>query len=179
MSARDITTYADPAQLRAWFDGARPGAKKFYAFGPCLNPAHDVVRLVNQWQREGKVSPHFGTVEGERGYYVMRIARSGAGKPPPMKARASVTGPERVLLDYVVGLADDGLPMPSNAAVAEALGWDDGRQVRYRLDRLIEGGVVAVASCGPAGGRVVTVRESGHCTAGTPGPSVRAAGVRA
>jgi hypothetical protein len=149
------TTYADPAQLAEWLRTAAPGQQAIYARGCALNPENATVKLVAQWREARDVLTVQRRVNGVLNYVAQRRAQADLAAPAPKgKSGARALPPENaaeaVLLAYIEGLAEDGLPLPTNSAIAEVLGRDcrdlrDRDQVRYRLRQLQAAGFVQVA----------------------------------
>lgn len=164
------TTYADAAQLAAWFDNARPGQRCVYARGCGLRQDNPAVVLTARWRDAGEAittQNRLGDADFE--YLVTRCESRAAIKARvpanrEAKARALAGTPEGELLEYVRGLMADGLPMPVNSAVAEELGWGDREQVRYRLNKLQLSGLIRIGS-GKAEERIVTCTSTGKATA--------------
>ena len=162
-------TYPDLEQLTELVTKAQPGLRAFYAIGTdSLNKANPVVQAVNRWAAQGTVRLHFAK---NVGYFLIKRDTAlplADGATIVATARAVATDPaERALLEYIAGLASDGLPMPTNGAIAEELGWGQKDQVRYRLNKLVDRGVIAIAAAIPAGARVVRIIASGQMTHGT------------
>lgn len=164
------TTYADAAQLAAWFDNARPGQRCVYARGCGLRQDNPAVVLTARWRDAGDAittQNRLGDADFE--YLVTRCESRAAIKarvPANREAKAlALAGtPEGELLDYVRGLMTDGLPMPVNTAIADELGWRDKHQVRYRLNQLQLCGLLTIGT-GKAEERIVTCTITGRATA--------------
>lgn len=166
-------TYPDLDQLSELVANAKPGLKAFYALGTdSLNHANPVVQAVNRWATEGAVRLHYAKGAG---YFLIKrdtavtlaAGAAMAGKVADTAKAVAADPAERALLDYIAGLAADGLPMPTNGAIARELGWADREQVRYRLNKLVERGLIAILAAIPAGARVVRIVATGHMTHGT------------
>jgi hypothetical protein len=184
MTAPD-TTYADPAQLAEWMRSAAPGHQAIYARGCGLNPENATVQLVASWRDAREVVTVQKRIEGVLSYLVQRCGAvpvaAGGGRSPKGGQRWPENPAERVLLDYIEGLAADGLPLPVNSAIAEVLGRDcrdlrDKDQVRYRLRQLQAGGWLRIVdvegaelSAGAQRARRATICRSGAMTAGLVG----------
>lgn len=181
------TTYADPVQLAEWLRSAAPGHQAIYAKGPGLNPDNATVQLVARWIAARDVLPHMQRVAGVLTYVVKRRGADTAAAPAPKACggrsarRWPENAAERALLEYIEGLAADGLPLPTNAAIADVLASDcrdlqDKDQVRYRLRQLQAAGFVTVADVegsgltpGTARARRATICDTGAMTAGLVG----------
>ena len=181
------TTYADPAQLAEWLRAAAPGHQAIYARGCGLNPGNATVQLVYAWRDAGDVVPHQRRADGTINYVVVR--KGPAAVPVPARRsgpRAPDNAAEALLLAYIEGLAEDGLPLPVNAAIAEVLGPDcrdlrDRDQVRYRLRQLEAAGWLRIVDVdgqdlppGAQRARRATICRSGAMTAGLVGAGPKA-----
>ncbi len=172
------TFYAAKAQLEAWLEGAAPGHSAVYAKGPSLDPRHEVVILVKDWIATGEVNPVQRRVDGELVYQVQRRA-AGPDAIDGVTRRlrlseAEAETPEGKLLTHLSRLANLGLPCPSNAEIAEAIGWRDGEAVRYRFNNLKKAGQIDVAISGER--RVVLIVATGKRTASSHRPAAEGGG---
>jgi hypothetical protein len=181
------TTYADPAQLAEWLQSAAPGHQAIYARGCAPSADNATVKLVRGWIDAGDVLSVQRRVAGVLNYVAVRRGVAAVASPalaPKVRRRWPENAAERALLDYIEGLAADGLPLPVNAAIADVLGHDcrdlqDKDQVRYRLRQLQAAGFVAVADVegvgltpGAARARRATICDTGAQTAGLVGAGV-------
>jgi hypothetical protein len=179
-----VVGYVEQRSIEEWFANAPVGDQVFYAFGPSGVPENPVQKLVNGWEQAGEVMflPNVKFGPGRWGYRVRRIsAKSRRAPAPKSRRRWPENAAERALLDYIEGLAADGLPLPVNAAIADVLGCDcrdlqDKDQVRYRLRQLQAAGFVQVADVegqgltpGAARARRATICDTGAQTAGLVG----------
>ena len=176
-------TYADPAQLAEWLQSAAPGHQAIYARGCAPSADNATVKLVRGWIAAGDVLSVQRRVAGVLNYVAVRRGVTAAAPAPAPKSRRRwpENAAERALLDYIEGLAADGLPLPVNAAIADVLGRDcrdlqDKDQVRYRLRQLQAAGFVQVADVegqgltpGAARARRATICDTGAQTAGLVG----------
>lgn len=158
------TFYADKAQLDGWLTRAKPGDSAIYATGPALDPKNETVALVRDWKDTGEVTCVQRRVEGRLTYQVQRIARRAVEEP---KKRLQLDGEFEEsaagkLLRHLARLANAGLPCPSNAVLADAVGLRNEEGARYQLKLLAAAGHVRINKL-PAG-RVVLIVETGART---------------
>lgn len=160
------TMYISAAELAEWYRTARPGHWVTYAVGPALDQREAVAATVKLWIDQGTVTPSKVRIDGVLRHRVARRAKNSAPAAEPRRiARPEPGSEESQLFHYIERLTVLGLPMPSNAAIAGALGWRDRDQVAYRLRRLIERDFVRVPPAGRFATRIVTVTETGLRTA--------------
>lgn len=156
-----LTTYADPAALRASFERAGPGKKIVYAIGPALGRDAETPRVARALAGSGAGRLHR---EGNR-YVIVKnpaaCASSGAStNVRPAGSQSALPGrgpggagfpagsPEHRLLAVLEEYAADGQALPSNALLAELAELPDGEAARYRLRKLSEAGLVRVTMNG-------------------------------
>lgn len=85
-----------------------------------------------------------------------------------LRARRAGTA-ERRILKLLLAAANRGLPCPTNAAIARAVGLPDGDAASYRLRKLAARGLIRVTVPGdPRLHRVVTITASGKSTRAGP-----------
>lgn len=153
-----LTTYARPDQLREWHKHASPGDRCIYAIGPALG-ADPVAALAREMGEAGTV--HLSRERDERGWrYFMEKRPS----PPAQAAKLCLGGLERQLLEALVQIADEGLPLPSFEILAERAGLSDRHAARYRLQNLEAQGHVRI-TCLSSGARVAEIVATGQRTA--------------
>lgn len=112
--------------------------------------------------------------DGRYSFEVQRRSRRYA--PPAAKPVARARGGmharragtvERRVLKLLLAAAVKGLPCPTNAAIARAVGLTDGNAASYRLRRLTARGLIRVSvPDDPRQHRVVTIVASGKATKG-------------
>lgn len=169
LAAVGDVAYVDLDVLKEWVATAQPKARCLYVVGTGpTNPDHPVMKAVAGWVEQGLVNA--GTVKGLGRGMVRRGVPATGGQPRTptdeiaAKVREIADTLEGELFRYVEGLAADGLPMPTNGAIAEELGWRDKHQVLYRLRQLQMAGLVQV-TFGKAEERILTVATTGLSTA--------------
>lgn len=169
-----LVIYADATRFAAWLATAPAGASFDYAIAGSLNPEEPVVAAVAKAIEAGDVAPVQRGKPGERRYQVQRCAptssAAGAGRGArttlPRISPVFAATPEGRLFALLCEIAEAGLECPSDAELARRLQWDDREQARYRRERLVASGHIAVRALGGRfDGRVVTITETGARTA--------------
>lgn len=161
--------------LQGWVRGATPGASVCLGIGsavpastqPAVRALTDAGLIDIARKRIGDGRYSFEVQRRSRRY----IAPAPAAKIPArprggMHARRAGTVERRVLKLLLIA-ATKGLPCPTNAAIARAVGLADGIAASYRLRRLVARGLIRVAvPDDPRLHRVVTIVASGQSTKG-------------
>jgi len=165
-------SFAVPAdELRAWLDGAEPGARTVYAHGIDLPRGSEAAVLVGQWVRDGRATTHQRRDPADaRRWQFLVEARSRRAWSGPAGARVADAAPGVVpsremksLLVLLVACATQGLVLPSNAALADQLGLagERGRmRAKYLLARAQRDGLIRVDKV--RGQRVATILADGR-----------------
>jgi hypothetical protein len=158
--------------LQDWARGASPGASLCLGVGsavpaatqPALRTLTDA-GLIDIARRR--------VADGRYSFEVQRRSRRYVAPAPTptrprggMHARRAGTVERRVLKLLLVA-AVKGLPCPTNAAIARAVGLPDAIAASYRLRRLVARGLIRVdVPADPRLHRVVTIVASGRATKG-------------
>ncbi|MBX7496786.1 hypothetical protein K3172_13045 [Qipengyuania sp. 6B39] len=162
-----LTTYAEPAQMRAWLAGAEAGHAIVYATGPAL-AEHPAKALALKWQGEGKVE--LSQRRSARAHCFDYLARKVGDAVCTMAERnASLTETRtqmRALLKILRRCAVRGAVCPSLTKAARELGLPGGgrgrRRAQYLFDRLKAEKKIAVSGNGRNAPRVVTILAPGQ-----------------
>lgn len=175
-----LSTAAPAADLRAWFEDARPGEPVEYASGIALPREAEGVRLVTRWKDAGLVltTQKRDPADGRRWLFlVQRTSIQNADGPPSSvgavdrpaqgaPAHAVDRATLNKLLSTLRSKAERGLPCPSNTDLAHELGLPRGSRGRmrakYLMARLVTEKRIAVECRGTTLPRVVTILAAGR-----------------
>ncbi|MBD3747775.1 MAG: winged helix-turn-helix domain-containing protein [Sphingopyxis terrae] len=161
--------------LQGWVRGATPGASVCLgvassvpaATQPALRALTDAGLIDIARKRVGDGRYSFEVQRRSRRYVAPTPVQKAPTRPRGgMHARRAGTV-ERRVLKLLLTAAAKGLPCPTNAAIARAVGLSDGIAASYRLRRLVARGLIRVAVPeDPRLHRIVTIVASGESTKG-------------
>lgn len=160
--------------LQGWVRGATPGASVCLgvassvpaATQPALRALTDAELIDIVRKRVGDGRYCFEVQRRSRRYVAPLVQKAPQRPRGGMHARRAGTV-ERRVLKLLLTAAAKGLPCPTNAAIARAVGLSDGIAASYRLRRLVARGLIRVAvPDDPRLHRVVTIVANGQSTKG-------------
>lgn len=156
--------------LQGWVRNASAGASVCLGVGAAVPPStQPAVRALTDAGLIDIARRRVG--DGRYSFEVQRRSRRYVPSVPSkprggMHARRAGTV-ERRVLKLLLTAATKGLPCPTNASIARAVGLPDAVAASYRLRRLVARGLIRVAvPDDPRDLRVVTIVASGKATRG-------------
>jgi hypothetical protein len=161
--------------LQDWARSASPGAAVCLGVAPSVPAAtQPALRALTDAGLIDIARRRIG--EGRFSFEVQRRSRRYVAAVPARKAPAAPRGGmharragtvERRVLKLLLTAATKGLPCPTNASIARAVGLRDAVAASYRLRRLVARGLIRVTvPDDPRLHRVVTIVASGKATKG-------------
>lgn len=158
-----LTNFAEPAQMALWIEQAAPGAVLMYATGPWLGN-HPAAALAREWQASGLAE--LWQARASRAncfdYHARKLPPRAA---VPAVARGAGDSDSGRLLALLAQIAGEGLPCPTNEALADELGLGSKWKARHLFDRLVASGAVRLIEPARFGARVIEIAETGARTA--------------
>lgn len=160
------------AAIATWARGAEPGSSIVYARGAAL-PAGTGVDLVRSLALSGAVAPvrrkmphGFDFIaQRTRSPFSLPATVQRISRGPVRRARKASTKTEcRAIWRLIRRAVAEGLPCPTNAELARAIGLKDADAARFRLRRIVAAGLVELIDHGPNERRVARIPESGAQT---------------
>ncbi|WP_156367255.1 hypothetical protein [Novosphingobium sp. KN65.2] len=158
-----LTTYDDPQDLEAWHRKARHGDERWYAFGPALGAEAVTAKLARKLYERGEAFL-FQKREGNGYRYFIRKLAKSDDRAARSRDPSLPQGLDRQLLDALMQLIDEGLPLPSFELLADYAGLSDRHAARYRLQNLESQGHVRIVTAN-GGARVAEIVATGQRTA--------------
>ena len=165
--ALTLTTYADPAEMRAWLVRASTGDEMIYATGPAIGD-HAAARCAREMADTGMVEL-FQRRSGKPHCFDYCARRVDVCRPRPQNTSTLPSPDTRQQLTRLLGVlrkaAERGHPCPSHSETARALGLPSPatrgrRRAQYLFERLEAEQRIAVTREGTT--RVVTITAKGR-----------------
>lgn len=162
-----LTVVRDRAELVAWLNAAKPGARFVYAQGAGLPRASATIALVREAHGKGTVD----LVQQRNGrtieYLAVRRAGGAAACAAPAPARRATDideAADAAVWREVKRAVSLQWPCPTNAELAKRAGLPDAAAASYRLRKLVAAGRIAIEDHGPNRHRTLTIVATGRST---------------